>query len=174
MLTASASKMQNWIGKHWLLVMLVFLSTGIVAGLLFFRTDLFGAQPVVINGIAAPPVPTLDPVRVAEGETLYTQHCASCHGRNLEGAANWKTPLADGSYPPPPHDSSGHTWHHKDEVLMNIILNGGNPKNTPLMPAYKEKLTASEVVAILDFMKSKWGEAEREFQWWMTAVGDKQ
>lgn len=174
MFTIRASTVQTKIAKYWPILTLVLLGAGLTAGFLFFRTDLFGGQPVIINGIAAPPVPTLDPARVAEGEVLYAEHCASCHGHNLEGAANWRVPLADGSYPPPPHDSSGHTWHHKDELLISIIQNGGNPKNKPLMPAFKDKLTGNEIVAILDFIKSEWGNQGREFQWWFTAVGDQQ
>jgi mono/diheme cytochrome c family protein len=161
--------------KQRIVVILLGLAAGIGVGLIFFRTGLFGgAQPVVINGIAAPPVPTLNASRIAEGQSLYAQHCASCHGANLEGQPNWKTPLADGSFPAPPHDSTGHTWHHKDELLTSIIQNGGSPKNKPLMPAFKEQLGREQVVSVLDFIKSKWGQEEREFQWWITAVGDQQ
>jgi mono/diheme cytochrome c family protein len=160
--------------KHLFTAALAILVAGAGVSFLVSRIAPFEAQPVVINGITAPPVPTLDSTRVAEGETLYVQYCASCHGRNLEGAPKWKVPLADGSYPPPPHDSAGHTWHHKDELLIDIIQNGGNPKNNPLMPAFKEHLTHDQVVALLEFLKSRWGRQEREFQWWTTAVGDQQ
>ncbi|MCB0148897.1 MAG: hypothetical protein KDE01_14755, partial [Caldilineaceae bacterium] len=36
------------------------------------------AQPVVINGVAAPPLPPLDPAAAAEGARLYAQYCAAC------------------------------------------------------------------------------------------------
>ena len=161
--------------KNWRLWAILLILAAIGGDFVFFRSGLFGqGRQVVINGIAAPPVPTLDAAQVAEGQALYARYCASCHGANLEGKPDWKKPLADGSFPPPPHDSSGHTWHHKDELLMSIIQNGGNPKNNPLMPAYKEQLTEHEILAILDFIKSNWGKEEREFQWWMTAVGDRQ
>jgi len=52
---------------------------------------------VVINSTAVPPVPTPDPDRVARGAVLYAQHCAACHGANLEGAPDWKKRLLDGS-----------------------------------------------------------------------------
>jgi len=161
--------------KNWRLWVFLLIIVVIGGYLLVFRLGLFGqGQQVVLNGIAVPPVPTLDSTRVATGETLYAQHCAICHGANLEGKPDWKVALADGSYLPPPHDSSGHTWHHKDELLIDIIQNGGNPKNVPLMPAFKDTLTEQQIVLVLDFIKSKWGREEREFQWWMTAVGDKQ
>jgi len=127
-------------------------------------------EPVVINGKAAPPVPTLNSEQVARGETLYAANCAECHGANLEGAPDWKKPLPDGSLPPPPHDSSGHTWHHPDALLLSIIADGGDPAYNSKMPPFKDKLTESEMIAVLDFIKSKWGKDEREFQWWVTVT----
>lgn len=167
------SKLQQ---KHWRLLAIL-----IGVGLAFFVTDrlarfgtLFGPRPIVINNIEAPPLPTLDPTRVAQGAMLYAQQCASCHGVDLNGAPNWKESLADGSLPPPPHTSSGHTWHHKDELLIKLILNGGDPQFKSKMPAFKDKLSEADGMAILDFFKSKWGRQEREFQWWMTTVSDQQ
>jgi mono/diheme cytochrome c family protein len=127
-------------------------------------------NPVVINETAVPPVPTLNPALVARGATVYAQQCASCHGANLEGAPNWKQRLPDGSLPPPPHDSSGHTWHHPDALLLDIIANGGDPIYNSKMPGFKEKLTQEEGEAVLEFIKSKWGKDERDFQWWITAT----
>ncbi|HKZ82159.1 MAG TPA: cytochrome c [Anaerolineae bacterium] len=150
---------------------LILLVSAGAALLLFQRTSSTG-RPVVINDTAAPPVPTLDLDRVEYGESLYTQYCAGCHGANLEGAADWKQRLPDGSLPPPPHDSSGHTWHHPDSLLVGIIANGGDPAYNSKMPAFKEKLHDDQIRAILEFMKSKWGDQEREFQWWITATQD--
>jgi mono/diheme cytochrome c family protein len=128
-------------------------------------------QPVVINATAVPPLPALDPERVTEGAALYAQQCARCHGNALEGTANWKQRLEDSSFPPPPHDNSGHTWHHSDAVLLEIITNGGDPAYNSRMPAFKDQLSEAQVVAILEFFKSRWGQEEREFQWWMTVTG---
>jgi mono/diheme cytochrome c family protein len=128
--------------------------------------------PVVMGGTAVPPVPTLNAAVVTEGKALYAQHCASCHGADLQGAPDWKTRLADGSLPPPSHDSSGHTWHHEDSLLLNIIADGGDPQHNSKMPAFQATLTEAQMVAILEFIKSTWGREEREFQWWMTATRD--
>ena len=57
---------------------------------------------------------------LAEGAQLYAQHCASCHGSQLEGQPNWRERLPNGRLPAPPHDDSGHTWHHPDHVLFAI------------------------------------------------------
>ena len=128
--------------------------------------------PVVINETAVPPVPTLNAARVTQGGSLYAQHCAQCHGANLEGVPDWKKPLTDGSLPPPPHDDFGHTWHHPDSLLMSIVSNGGDPAYHSKMPAFKEKLTWNEMTAVLEFIKSKWSKDQREYQWWMTATRD--
>jgi len=127
---------------------------------------------VVINGTAVPPVPTLAAARVQQGSALYAQHCAACHGANLEGAANWKQPDAAGAYPPPPHDSTGHTWHHADDLLLSIVQNGGDPAYNSKMPAFKDKLSPAEIRSIIEFLKNHWGPEEREFQWWITATSD--
>ncbi|WP_436088924.1 c-type cytochrome [Pararhizobium sp. LjRoot255] len=58
------------------------------------------------------------------GKTLYAKHCATCHGANLEGQRDWKRPLPSGRMPAPPHDASGHTWHHADGVLFRITREG--------------------------------------------------
>lgn len=142
------------------------------AGLLFWNTTLSGNAPVIMGGTAVPPVPTLDAERVTEGKQLYAQQCASCHGAALQGVPDWKEPLADGSLLPPPHDRSGHTWHHEDSLLLKIIAQGGDPKYNSKMPAFEKTLTETQMISILAFIKSAWGRKEREFQWWMTATRD--
>ena len=154
--------------RRWPLWLGIGLAVGVGLALLW-RTPSAGS-PVVINDTAVPPVPALNPNRVAQGAALYTQNCSSCHGANLEGAPDWKRPLPDGSLPPPPHDNSGHTWHHPDTLLLNIIANGGDPAYKGKMPAFKDKLTEAEMVSILEFIKSKWDKDKREFQWWMAAT----
>jgi len=147
------------------------LAAGVIAALLFFRRATSPAgTSVVINETAVPPMPTLNMAHVAHGEALYDRYCAKCHGVNLEGAPNWKQPRADGSFPPPPHDGSGHTWHHSDALLLSIVANGGDPAYNSNMPAFQDRLTPEDVAAVLEFLKSKWGKDEREFQWWVTAT----
>lgn len=105
----------------------------------------------------------LDPETVARGERLYIQYCAVCHRPDLSGAPNWMTPNPDGSYPPPPHDSSGHTWHHSDAHLLGIIRDG-SPFPQSRMPAFGHVLTDDDILEILEFFKANWGPEEREFQ----------
>lgn len=105
---------------------------------------------------------------VARGHALYAQHCASCHGANLEGQPDWKSPLATGRMPAPPHDASGHTWHHPDGVLFRITKEGpaavvGNGYESD-MPPFGAVMDDEEIQAVLTFIKSIWPERERAYQ----------
>lgn len=105
--------------------------------------------------------------RLALGERVYAEHCASCHGDNLEGQPDWQTPLPSGRLPAPPHDASGHTWHHSDEELFTITKEGMSalvPGYDSDMPAFGEILSDAEIAAALDFIKSTWPDRERAHQ----------
>jgi len=75
-----------------------------------------------------------------------------------------------GSYPPPPHDDSGHTGHHPDELLQEIVAQGGDPAYNSKRPAFGGTLSPEGIASILDFIKSRWGTEAREFQWWISAA----
>lgn len=149
----------------WLLLFTVF---GVTVFLLN-RSTITG-KPVVINNTPVPPVPTLDTARLGQGATLYAQYCARCHGTDLGGVPDWRKSLSDGSLPPPPQDGSGHTWHHPDSLLLDIMTNGGDPADNSKMPAFGDQISKDEMISILDFIKSTWGKDEREYQWWMTVT----
>jgi mono/diheme cytochrome c family protein len=105
--------------------------------------------------------------RLVLGESVYAEQCASCHGDNLEGQPDWQTPLPSGRMPAPPHDASGHTWHHSDEALFLITKDGMAalvPDYESDMPAFGEILSNAEIAAVLDFIKSTWPERERAYQ----------
>jgi len=101
---------------------------------------------------------------------LYAQYCARCHGSNLEGDPEWQTPLEDGSLRPPPHNANGHTWHHADSLLIQIISQGGDPAVGGVMPGFGEQLNEDEIRSILEFIKTYWDDEQREFQWWVTVT----
>lgn len=126
-----------------------------------------------------PPVPTLDPQAVALGREVYAEHCAVCHGANLEGHPDWKEPNEDGSFRPPPHDETGHTWHHPDGLLIETIIGGGGRLPAELaglsnMPAFGDVLTDDEVTAVLTYIKSSWPADIRQLQWEATVQMDNQ
>jgi len=127
------------------------------------------SRQFVLSGVAAllagcGEPPTADPrdaAKVALGAKVYAQHCAACHGAKLEGQANWRSPLANGRMPAPPHDESGHTWHHTDEVLFGITKYGVTPKYAPPgyqsdMPAFGGTLSDDDIWAVLSFIESHW------------------
>lgn len=97
---------------------------------------------------------------VAQGETLYAEYCASCHGENLEGQPDWRVATEDGTLPAPPHDDNGHSWHHADSLLFDYTKLGGQaiaPEGfQSAMPGFGEQLTDSEIWAVLSFIKSRW------------------
>jgi mono/diheme cytochrome c family protein len=106
--------------------------------------------------------------QVALGQKVYVSFCAGCHGANLEGQPDWQTRLPMGNFPAPPHDESGHTWHHADQWLFDIIKFGGQhfaaPRYRSSMPAYKDMLADDEIWAVLAFIKSRWPASSRAHQ----------
>jgi ABC-type transport system substrate-binding protein/mono/diheme cytochrome c family protein len=98
--------------------------------------------------------------QVAMGQQVYVSFCAGCHGANLEGQPDWQKRLPMGNLPAPPHDETGHTWHHADQWLFDIVKDGGQrfapPRYRSAMPAYRDMLTDDEIWAVLAFIKSRW------------------
>ena len=97
---------------------------------------------------------------LVNGRKIYADNCASCHGVNLEGQKNWMSRLPNGLMPAPPHDETGHTWHHPDKYLFMVTKYGIEefigekyPNN---MPAYKDILSDDEIIAVLSYIKSTW------------------
>ena len=94
------------------------------------------------------------------GRVVYAENCGSCHGVALEGGANWRQRDVDGYLPAPPHDETGHTWHHSDSYLflmtkygIETMIGKSYPNN---MPAYEDKLTDEEILAALSCTKGTW------------------
>ncbi len=112
-----------------------------------------------------------------QGRAIYQAECASCHGADLEGQPDWQTANADGTYPAPPHDAGGHTWHHGDIMLHDYIKRGGQAvldemgvAFTSGMPAFGDRLTDGDIEAVLDYIKSTWPDRIRATQAERSAV----
>ena len=106
------------------------------------------------------------------GQEIYAARCASCHGADLEGQPDWKRRLDTGRMPAPPHDQSGHTWHHADRVLFQITKLGVGaivPGYESDMPAFEGMLSDAEIAAVLAWIKNSWPERQRGFQAEVTA-----
>lgn len=103
-----------------------------------------------------------DQTLVMRGKAIYATNCAACHGASLQGQPNWRQRLSNGRLPAPPHDKTGHTWHHPDAILIDIVKNGLVPGRTAPsgyvsdMPAFGGSLSDEEVVAVLAYIKSAW------------------
>ena len=97
---------------------------------------------------------------IENGKKVYANNCASCHGINLEGQKNWMSRLPDGLMPAPPHDETGHTWHHSDRYLFMVTKYGIEEligeKYLNNMPVYKDILSDEEIIAVLSYIKSTW------------------
>ena len=97
---------------------------------------------------------------VEYGSQVYIAQCASCHGAKLQGQANWKIKNLDGTFPAPPHDATGHTWHHSDQLLFNYIKKGGQALMSggtkSGMPAFGDVLNNNDIWAVLVYIKNQW------------------
>ena len=123
-------------------------SIGVAAGAIWWLAD------------GSPGIDPNDRQQVAAGAAIYRVHCASCHGAKLEGQLDWRTRLPSGRLPAPPHDASGHTWHHADEVLLKIVREGpafyASLGVETDMPAFGTILSEADMAAVLAYIKSTW------------------
>ena len=96
---------------------------------------------------------------VGHGKAVYAEQCASCHGANLEGQSNWRHRLPNGRMPAPPHDATGHTWHHSDKQLFDMTKIGPAglvPGYQSDMPGFADKLSYADIWAVLSYIESTW------------------
>lgn len=138
----------------WLSGVTVVLLTA-AAGYIYVRTS--SLQPLAAHHSLRPD----DPQVLRVGARLFQQHCAACHGAKGEGQPDWRDRGADGLLPAPPHDPSGHTWHHADEQLFAITKQGlarliNQPDYRTAMPIYEGVLSDDEIVAVLSWIKAQW------------------
>jgi mono/diheme cytochrome c family protein len=148
---------------------------------LFMLTLAFLAGTIIValwSGPESPADPD-DPAKIARGKPVYDRHCASCHGAKLEGQPSWQEKLPTGRMPAPPHDASGHTWHHPDSVLFGITKLGlvpgkyAPPKYESDMPGFGGTLSDDEIWAVLAYIKSFWPAEIRMAQQEMTRERDR-
>ena len=124
------------------------------------------AAPAAADGV--------DPATIQLGQQLYATNCSACHGANLQGQPDWKHRLASGRMPAPPHDVTGHTWHHSDRDLFNLTKLGvaavmGDGYESDML-AFGGKLSDDEINAVLDYIKSTWPARAQQSQAKITAA----
>ncbi len=106
------------------------------------------------------------------GRILYQEHCASCHGFALEGQPNWQQTGKDGFVPAPPHDATGHTWHHDNILLFLYTKYGGKALMEArglagfksAMPGFGDVLGDDGIWDILSYIRSTWPEKIKQAQ----------
>lgn len=118
--------------------------------------------PLVVQSEANGFLPYQNQTSIRNGEAIYQEQCASCHGANLEGEENWREPDENGMAKAPPHDETGHTWHHPDEQLFQItkfgtakIVGQGYQSN---MMGFENVLSDQDIADVLAYIKSTWPE----------------
>ena len=109
-----------------------------------------------------------NPELYEQGEQIYVQTCAACHKINGEGQYP-DAPMerdATGRFGAPPHNEKGHTWHHDDDLLYQIVRDGGmgTPEDFYPMPAFGEQLGDDQIVAVIFYIKGFWTEEQRQWQ----------
>ena len=97
---------------------------------------------------------------VLEGKRLYASHCASCHGRKLQGQLLWQVQDEFAGRRAPAHDQTGHSWQHADEDLF-AMTKFGRFATTPAaaksyMPAYAQNLSDDQILATIAYIKATW------------------
>lgn len=99
-----------------------------------------------------------DPAVVARGAEIYQQSCVQCHGGPTGGEI---------SDIPPVHNANGHTWHHADCLLEEIVRDGMEPRqdpDRPVMPAFGERLSNEDINAVLTHIRTWWTEEQQTEQ----------
>ncbi|RYH05998.1 cytochrome c [Tropicimonas sp. IMCC6043] len=130
-----------------------------------------GGAAWVFAGNEASSIGQPDDVDIVAGETLYRANCAACHGASLEGQPDWRSPDGDGLLPAPPHDETGHTWHHGDALIFTYTKLGGAETLAQQgmefesgMPGFGDALSDQDIWNIIAFIKSAWPDRIREAQ----------
>lgn len=140
--------------KQWLGV--VILVAGVGYGI-WLKTE---PEPQLITSSKWSSIPYQDQTAVANGKTLYGRYCLACHGANLEGQPNWRERDSAGYLPAPPHDQSGHTWHHADQQLFTIVKGGiaaiAGADYRTRMRAFGDQMSDDEIWSVLAYIKSTW------------------
>lgn len=89
------------------------------------------------------------------GASIYAESCQTCHGE----AATGKQAAPN----TPTHGPEGHTWHHADGQLVQIIFGRLDfPGRT--MPSFEGTLSEQDALDVLAYLKSNWPAEQRQFQ----------
>ena len=100
-------------------------------------------------------------LRERRGQAVYDANCVSCHAGPTGGKID--------DYPPP-HNANGHTWHHPDCFITRVTRDGISapsalaPPGAPTMPAFRDRLSADDIDAVVAYIKTLWTPPQRDAQ----------
>lgn len=120
--------------------------------LLFKGGAVLGATAALIA--CGTPQPALSP-EAERGRQRYLQLCMGCHGEAATGRGG--LPAAAN------HGPQGHTWHHGDAQLIDIVLGKLNYPDRR-MPSFAGMLAEQDVRDIIDYLKTTWTPEQRTAQ----------
>lgn len=156
--------------RYWP-VLLILMAAVVLIGL---ALALSSRTPAPSTTAIAMPEMTDDPRRdmllaadpgLQAGRDQYNLRCAHCHGYDGEGEIQISAvdTLALGMKVVPPHNSSGHTWMHPEQLLVQLVRQGlSNPLYRFQMPAYGEVMTEEEIRQIFAYISLWWTDSQRE------------
>ncbi len=106
---------------------------------------------------------------LVQGHVLYTAYCAGCHGDHgqgqFPGAPLEPSPITN-RIGAPPHNETGHSWHHSDDLLVRYVLEGGftDPAAFYPMPGFGWRLSVDEARQIVGYIMTLWTDEQRMMQ----------
>lgn len=136
----------------------------VYANLRHLSEDDAAAMAQYLRTVRPPPPPRRAAARLvaqdshlAQGERLYVQHCADCHGDDGAGEPGRYPAMATSSAVLAPWPGNA----------INLVLLGAVPPTTPgnpdpwTMPPYAHRLSADDVAALVNYLRTRWGEHGR-------------
>lgn len=98
------------------------------------------------------------------GEKVYQASCVKCHGIKGAGTMNQTENQATGFYPAPTLNATSDSLQRPLSVLADIVNDGGS-KTDGNMPAFRNKLSASEKLSVVAYFQSFW--SDEDYQQWL-------
>ncbi len=95
---------------------------------------------------------TAGPVSETEARSLFNTNCARCHG--AAGAGDGPDSQKLGAWMPNFQSAEFHQWRSDEEILVAIKKGGAGVGQSPAMPPWESILSANEIVAIKDYIRT--------------------
>ncbi|MHB8256885.1 MAG: c-type cytochrome [Acidiferrobacterales bacterium] len=96
--------------------------------------------------------------QIALGERLFQADCAPCHGAQAQGHAGWRVPRSGlFTAAAPPLNGTGDAWKRSRQQFVDTIEHGARlPDGTVVMPAWKDRLSRTQIRYIVAWFQSLW------------------